>query len=172
MEVMYKTGIFVGKFLPPHIGHLNQIFKCKDMCETLFVIVADSKIRSKQICNDAGIKIISAKTRLKWLKKCTKSVKNIKYLLLDEGMLEAYQDHLENWKNKLNKILKQKVDVWFVDKNYLDISQKYFPEYNFVGFDRSEINISATEIRNNLEENLSKIISPAQKYFRKNFKIN
>lgn len=170
MEYKYKIGLFIGKFLPPHIGHLNQILKSKELCETLFVVVADSKKRSKTICKEAGIKTISAKTRLKWLKKCLKNKKNIKFLLLNEGMLEAFPERIENWKIKLNKILDTKIDVWFVDNKFIDISKQYFPEYNFVGFDRSEINISATEIRNDLENNISNIIFTARKHFEKYLK--
>lgn len=167
MEYEYKTGLFVGKFLPPHIGHLNQILKCKEMCETLFVVVADSKLRSRQICKEANIKTIYAKTRQKCLKKCLKYDKNIKILKLNSGMLENYPDELDVWKQKLKSALKKNIDVWFVDKNYLEISQKFFPEYNFVGFDRSEINISATEIRGNLKNNLKYIILSAKKYLKK-----
>ena len=167
---MKKIGLFVGKFLPVHVGHINQIKKCSNDCDELIVVIADSKKRSKQICKDAGIKTIYAKTRLKWLKKCLKSEKNIKFRKINQGMLEVYPNDLSKWKKKLKRAIKQKIDIWFIDKNYLKISKQYFPEYNFEGFDRSEINISATEIRNNFEENIKYIAEPAKTYFIKNLK--
>lgn len=164
-----KTGIFIGKFLPPHIGHINQIKKCLDYCDELIVIIADSKQRSKTICKNANIKPVYAKTRLKWLKNHFKYNKNkIKFKYLNQGMLESFPDNLNLWKNKLKRLTNNNFDFWFVDNNYLDISKKYFPEYNFIGFDRSEINISASEIRNNLENKNNYIIKEAQKYFLKN----
>ena len=57
-----------------------------------------------------------------------------------------------------------------MDNNYLEISKKYFPEYNFIGFDRNEIRICATEIRNNFNNNLKYIIPEAIKYFKPNKK--
>lgn len=143
----YQIGVFVGKFLPPHLGHTTQIEKCLDFCNTLFVVVADSKKRTKELCNQAQIKEILPKKRLFWLKQHFKNNKNIKFFLLDQGMLEAYPKFLNQWKQKFFNLLPQKPDVWFVDKNFLDISKKCFPELDFIGFDRTEINISATDIR-------------------------
>lgn len=149
----YKIGVFVGKFLPPHLGHTSQIEKCLDYCETLFVVVADSKKRTRELCKESGIPNIFPKTRLLWLKKHFQKNKNIKFFLLDQGMLEAYPNYLDNWKRKFLACIKEKPEVWFVDKNYLEISKKYFPEFEFIGFDRTKINISATDIRNYLNNN-------------------
>jgi HTH-type transcriptional repressor of NAD biosynthesis genes len=160
-----KIGVFIGKFLPPHIGHINQIKKCLDQCDELIVIVADSKKRTKDICKSANIKPIHAKKRLKLIKKHLKSINNIKFKYLNQGMLEAFPDNLVKWKNKLKHLTNNKFDYWFVDNNYLEISKKYFPEFEFIGFDRTEINISASKIRNDLNDKNNYIIKEAQKYF-------
>ena len=158
-----KIGLFIGKFLPPHIGHIAQIKKCASECDTLYVIVADSKKRTREICKNANIKPIYAKKRLKILKKALKSIKNIKFKFMSQGMLESFPDKLDDWKKLLKKTTKNKFDFWFVDNNYLEISKKYFPEYNFIGFDRSEIDISSTKIRNDFDSNLVNIIPEARK---------
>lgn len=174
-----KIGVFIGKFLPPHLGHINQIKKCLEQCDELIVIVADSKKRTKNICKNANIKTVHAKTRLKLIKKHLfnnnqdfkiKYKNKIKFLYINQGMLEAFPDKLNLWKNKLKKITKNKFNYWFVDNNYLEISKKYFPEYNFIGFDRNEIRICATEIRNNFNNNFKFIIPEAIKYFKINKK--
>jgi len=165
-----KIGLFIGKFLPPHIGHAVQIEKCLDGVDILYVVVADSKKRTADICSNAGMKLISLNRRIKWLKKHFRKNKRIKFLKLNQGMLEAYPNDIENWKTKLLKATRGKTKYWFVDNNFIEISRKVFPEYEFIGFDRTKINISATMVRNDLKNNLDNIIKEARDYFKKNLK--
>lgn len=166
-----KIGMFVGKFLPPHMGHLNQILKCSEQCDKLYVVVADSLARSKDICKNAKLATIYPKTRYKWLKNYFKETNKIKVRFLNQGMLEAFPDNLENWKRKILKTTHHSATIWFVDKNYLELSHKFFPEYNFIGFDRTEINISASEIRNNTKLFYNKIMPEAYKHFKNSIKL-
>ena len=142
-----KIGMFIGKFLPPHIGHTSQIDKCHKMVDELYVIIADSEKRTKEICLESGLPIISVDLRASWLKKHFKKYDNIKILTLAEGMLEAYPERFNEWKEKL-------------------ISKKVFPEYEFVGFDRTSVDVSASMVREDLTKNLDKIIIEAKDYFR------
>ena len=165
MKESLKIGMFIGKFLPPHIGHTNQIKKSLSKVDFLYVIVADSKERTNELCKEAGIDPIDITVRANWLKTHFEKDKNIEILTLDQGMLEAFPNELDNWKNKLETLVKNKVKYWFVDNNYLEISKKYFPEYEFIGFDRSEINISASQVRDDLGGNIKYIIPEAKEYF-------
>ncbi len=146
-----KIGMFIGKFLPPHKGHITQILKCADECDKLFVIVADSKQRSKKLCKASGINVIYPKTRYFWMKNYFKNNKKITVKFLNQGMLEAYPKNIDNWKKKLLKVTNHRARIWFIDKNFLSQSKEVFPELEFIGFDRSNINISSKEIRNNPE---------------------
>ena len=49
-----KIGAFPGKFLPPHLGHINTILDCAKKCDELLVIVADSEKRTEKICLSCG----------------------------------------------------------------------------------------------------------------------
>lgn len=170
MRKKKRIGMFVGKFLPPHLGHLNQILECSAQCDKLFVVVADSTERSKQLCKNASIPTIFPKRRYQWLKNYFKTYKNIKVKFLNQGMLEAFPD-TKNWVKKINHITHHLVRVWFVDKNYEELSHKVFPEFEFVGFNRNKINIRAENIRNNLA--LSKTYLPKEALdFVKNFTKN
>ncbi|MBQ8424518.1 MAG: adenylyltransferase/cytidyltransferase family protein [Clostridia bacterium] len=167
MEKRKKVGMFIGKFLPPHIGHTTQIEKCLKFVDVLYVIVADSKKRSKVICKNAGIKTISINRRIYWLKKHFKGNKKIKVLKLNQGMLEAYPNKIDEWKKKLERLVKGRAQYWFVDNEFINISRKVFPEYEFIGFNRKKINISATMVREDLKGNIDYIIKEAKNYFSK-----
>lgn len=157
-----ETGVFIGKFLPLHLGHIKTILKCSKKCKNFFLILADSNERSETLCLQAGLPAILPEIRLGWLNEIFSKNKNIKICRMDEGMLEAFPDKLENWKRELFEITKTKNLTWFVDKNYLDISHKVFPEISFVGFDRTKINISASSIR--LDVNANKKYLPKDVY--------
>lgn len=162
-----KIAMFIGKFLPPHMGHINQILKCEGECDKLYVIVADSVERSKKLCSEASFGTIYPKTRYEWIKKYFKSNKKIKVKLINQGMLEAFPDNLESWKKKVFRATKHTAIIWYVDKNYLDISHKVFPEFEFIGFDRTAINISATNIRKDYIKNRNYVLPEAQVVFDK-----
>lgn len=161
-----KIGMFIGKFLPPHIGHTYQIEKCLKQVDELYVIVADSEERTKEICEQAKISPISTALRQNWLKEHFKNNDKIKFFTLNQGMLEAYPENIDNWKNKLNLLTGGKAKIWFVDKNFLEISKKVFPEYEFIGFDRTNINVSATMVREDFKKNFDYIIPEAKDYFK------
>ena len=161
-----ETGVFIGKFLPLHLGHVKTIFKYSKKCKKFFLILADSNERSASICTEANLPIILPEQRLVWLKKIFGDKKNIQIEKMPKGMLETFPDGLEEWKENLFNITKAKEITWFVDKNYLDISHKVFPEINFVGFDRTKINISASEIRNSISENKKYLPKEVFEYFK------
>lgn len=60
----YKTGCFVGKFLPPHIGHLSVIDKGLRECQNVVVVLAEDPKRSQELCEKAGFPYFSPQKRL------------------------------------------------------------------------------------------------------------
>ena len=78
-----RIGAFVGKFLPPHKGHLDQIEICAEDCDELYIVLADNKYNSKRLCDMANIPYIDAKLRLKWLKEHFAGRKNIHVIYMD-----------------------------------------------------------------------------------------
>ena len=45
-----NVGCFVGKFLPPHIGHLSVIDRMLKECKQVIVVLAEDPEKSKKIC--------------------------------------------------------------------------------------------------------------------------
>ena len=158
-------GAFAGKFLPPHIGHISQIEKSAKECDELYIVVCDNTENSKRLCKQAGLPWITPEMRVNWLREHFKNNKKIKVLLMIEDGIPAFPNGLDIWSKKFKEITNYKVNKKFADETYRELNEKYFPECEFVCFDRTVINISGTEVRNNPKENLDKIIPEARQFF-------
>ena len=162
-----KIGAFPGKFLPPHMGHINTILNCAEKCDKLLVVVADSEKNSRALCQKANIPFIPAKLRIKWLKSHFKNNKNIKVVYMNEDKLGTFPAPMDVWSKAFKKTTKHKVNMKFADETYRTLNELHFPECEFVCFDRQVINISATMIRENPEKYFDYIIPEAKPYFKK-----
>ena len=171
MEETKKIGAFPGKFLPPHLGHVSQIKKSAEYCDELYVVVADNTENSKQLCKKAGIPYISPEQRIAWLKEHFKDNPKIKIVYMSEDHLSSFPAPMEEWSKEFKKVIGKKINVKFADKTYEQLNLKYFPECEFVCFDRTIINISGTKIRENIEKYFDYIIPEAQSFF-KSIKLN
>lgn len=57
-----KIGCIMGKFLPPHRGHLASILLAHSMCDKLYVIVSKNDPLEKDLCKNLK-KVPSAELR-------------------------------------------------------------------------------------------------------------
>ena len=167
MDKIKKIGAFPGKFLPPHIGHVNTIKECAKKCDLLLVVVADSEKNSRRLCGEAKIKYIPAKLRCKWLKQHFKNDKKIKVVYMNEDKLSTFPAPMKEWSDAFKKLTKNKVNMKFADESYRELNEKHFSECEFVCFDRQKINVSGTKIRNNPAKYFDFIIAEAQPFFKK-----
>jgi len=99
----YKIGYTAGVFDLFHIGHLNLLEKCKNMCDYLIVGICDDEyclnIKKK-------IPIFPEKHRLRILKalKCVDMVELVNYEITDNKMLAYEKFHFnvlfsgDDWK--------------------------------------------------------------------------
>lgn len=161
-----KIGAFVGKFLPPHLGHVSQIEKCLSLVDELYVIVAEDPARSAAICKAAGLDPIEGELRVKWLTEHFKDNAKIKVCYFDEGGLKAFPEGLKEWSERFKSKFTN-INVKFADETYRELNEKYFPECQFIAFDRTVIPISATMVRNDLKANFNYIIEEGREYFKK-----
>lgn len=167
---MHKTGVFVGKFLPPHRGHLSQIINSATQCETLYVVVSDNRKATGKICFDARLPLMSADLRVKWLSQELQGFEHIKIALLDETDIFEYPYGWDEWSKKLKSTIKEKIDVIFCgDSEYEDGYNMYFPDAEFKLFDykRERYPISATLIRETPFKYWDYILGSARPFFSK-----
>lgn len=145
---MRKVGCFVGKFLPPHIGHLSVIDNMLRECERVVVVLAENPEKSKKLCQNANFPYFYAEKRLDWMKKHYKNVKNIKFYFLDESGLKSFPEGLGEWSQRFKSVVKEKLTAKYADENYRELNEMYFPECEFVPIDRDKIAVHGTDIRN------------------------
>lgn len=144
----FKNGCFVGKFLPPHIGHLSVIDRALSECEKVTIVLAEDLKHSKTLCEQANFPYFSPKERLEWIRQHYKNYNNINFIFFDEHGIK--KDDLKSWSKKFKEKVKG-IDAKYADESYRYLNEKYFPECTFIPVDRDKINIHGTDIRNNPE---------------------
>ena len=146
---MRKVGCFVGKFLPPHIGHLSVIDRALRECEEVVVVLAEDPKKSKLRCDESNFPYFNAEKRLNWMKKHYKNAKNIKFVFLDESGLKSFPEGLKEWSARFKEVVGTNITAKYADENYRELNEKYFPECEFVPIDRDVIPVHGTDIRTN-----------------------
>ncbi len=144
---MKKIGCFVGKFLPPHIGHLSVIDKAIKECEKVVVVLSEAPIKSINKCKESGFPYFTPAQRISWLKKHYQNNKNIKFIFLDESGLKSFPEGLEEWSKRFKEVVKDKITAKYADESYRQLNEKYFPECEFISIDRDKIAVHGTDIR-------------------------
>ena len=164
------VGMFVGKFLPPHVGHINAIKKASQNCDKLFVVVGGDEKTNLMLCQDAKIPFIDLKTKTKWIENELQGIKNIKIVSFNEDGIPKMPNGWEEWSKRLKILLGEKIDLIFgSEKSYEKEYEKYFPESKYIIQDefRKEISISSTKIRSDPQKYFDYICKSAQSFFDK-----
>ena len=165
MKTKKKIGAFVGKFVPPHSGHIACIDKAAEYCDKLYVVLTNNTRNVKKLCDLANIPYLHPKMRINWLKEHYKNNKKVKVIFMNENKLKAFPAGQQEWSKAFKKLTKHKVNVKFADETYRGLNETYFPECEFVCFDRDPNGISATKIRGNPKKYFDFIIDEAKPFF-------
>ena len=145
---MYQTGVYFGRFCPPHRGHLYQIIRASTQCEKLVVIISDNRIQTEKICREAGLPVITYQLRKQWLAQQVQDMSHIEVRVLDETDIPEYPYGWIAWANRMREVVPEGIDAFFVgDEEYDQPLRSYFPEAAIELFDpsRSRYPISFTK---------------------------
>lgn len=167
---MYQTGVYFGRFCPPHRGHLYQMIEASTKCEKLIVVISDNRMQTEQICREAGLPTITYQLRKQWIAQQVQDMPHIEVRVLDETDIAVYPDGWPQWAERMRQVVPEHIDAFFVgDTDYEQTLQQYFPESSIELFDpaRSRYPISATEIRRDILNNWHYILGPARPFFAK-----
>lgn len=164
-----KIGVFPGKFLPPHRGHLTGIMRAHGLCDKLYVAISERVIEDKLLCEKAGIPYITGRNRFIWLSKELEGM-NIEIKLIDESVCKPFPDGWGDYANLVRESVNEKIDIVFGgETSYIEGHKIHFPEAEYIVLDptRSKWNISATEIRNNIYKHWEYMLGSARPFFTK-----
>lgn len=164
MEKQLKVGMYGGKFIPIHQGHIYCINKALSEVDKLYLVLCYDELRDMKLCLDSKCKQIPIELRYRWVCQIAKQFDNVVPILAKDGSWD------ESTKEILKQIPEQLTHVYFSDKEYVDIfKQQYGNNINCCVVDesRSKFNISATKIRNDPFGNWDMIPNIVKPFFVK-----
>lgn len=167
---MYQTGVYFGRFCPPHRGHLYQMMEASTKCERLIVVISDNRIQTEQLCKEDGLPTITYKLRKQWIAQQVQDIPHVEVRVLDETDIALYPNGWPQWAARMREVVPEPIDAFFVgDTDYEQTLHQYFPESRIELFDpaRTRYPISATAIRKDILNNWHYILGPARPFFAK-----
>jgi HTH-type transcriptional repressor of NAD biosynthesis genes len=152
-------GFVFGKFYPFHIGHQRMIEFALEKGSVTVLVCAEEKEK------------IDGNIRKEWIKETFKNNKNLKVKVFKYDENNFPNTSVSDW--EVSKIWSQVFKEYFKDEDFLVTSEEYgemlsmIMDIDHFMFDenRESIQISASEIRENLFENWNYLPLSVQKYF-------
>jgi len=135
----FNHGLILGKFYPPHLGHLHLIQEGKKKCNHLTVIIAS-------LANE----IIPGWLRLDWLNKLVMDPDIEIIWIEDENPQypEEHPDFWQIWKKSIERVLTSPIDILFTSEVYGEtLSRILGTKHLSIDKERIQFPISATKIR-------------------------
>lgn len=154
-----NKGLVVGKFMPPHKGHLHLIKFAVHNCDQLIIAVCSRP-------NEP----IPGNLRYQWMKELLKSYKNTKIVQVRADLPQAQESSRSVAKTWSKYLLKRFGEIGTIFSS--EIYGNYLAEHmeaNHSLFDpnRKQINVSATQIRKKPFKHWDCIPKIVQPYFVK-----
>lgn len=156
MDKRFKVGMYGGKFLPFHKGHLMCMERAAEMCETLYLLMfigGSDERRAIAVFGDSGdSEYLSVESRISHIKSVVKSYPNVIFKVIDvSGLL--YPDGTENWDAETPLVLDacgQLDAVFGSEPSYAEYFSRAYPTAEYVMIDpkRNICPISGTMVRN------------------------
>ncbi len=151
----YKSGMYGGKFMPFHKGHLLCVDRAASECEKVYLILFINGVQEQEIIETATSddkNLLSIESRIKVIEEVSKLYSNVIPIVID--VLECRtNDNLEDWDKETPLVLEKcgKFDaVYSSEISYGPYFSRAYPYAKHVLVDppRKIVPISATEIRN------------------------
>ncbi|MCX8533293.1 AAA family ATPase [Chryseobacterium luquanense] len=152
-------GFVFGKFYPFHIGHQKMIEFALEKGSVTVLVCAEEKEK------------IDGNIRKEWIKETFKNNKNLKVKVFKYDESNFPNTSVSDW--EVSKIWSEVFKEYFKEEEFLVTSEEYgemlsmIMDIDHFMFDenRESIQISASEIRENLFENWNYLPLSVQKYF-------
>ena len=157
-EKKYKVGMYGGKFMPMHKGHLKCLDTAARECELVYLIMFIGGDQEEQIARDmSGDEDLDIENRLAQCYRAAALYDNVLVEVIDVSNCKL-ADGSEDWDAETPLVLARcgHLDaVYGSEPSYAPYFERAYPDaiYRCLDPERKELNISATMVRNmNKEE--------------------
>ena len=159
----YRHSMVLGKFYPPHKGHLYLIEEAIKHCRRVTVFICTQPSED-----------IDGETRFSWLSKISQSRNwGITLIWVKDELPQTPEEHGDKedfyriWTNVVHS-RQNELDVIFTSESYGDEYAEYLGlKHHLVDLERTKHNVSGTAIRNNPFDNWEHIPIEVKPYFKK-----
>ena len=162
-----KVGVFPGKFLPPHRGHITAILRAHALCDKLYVVISERTVEDGELCRQAAIPYISGVLRQRWLSQELQGL-GIDVLLQNDDAFLPFPQGWGDYAQQLRQTVPQSFNVIFGgEASYRDGHNQFFRgiEYQVLDPQRTQWPISGTEIREQPFQHWDYIAGAARPFF-------
>ncbi len=116
-----RVGMVLGKFLPPHLGHLHLVEFGLEQCERLYVVVGS-----------LAAEPIPGALRWTWMKELCPRAHVLHLTDENPQYPEEHPDFWAIWRRSLTAVLPEPVDVVFASEAYghrlaVELGARFFP---------------------------------------------
>ena len=151
-EKKYKVGMYGGKFMPFHKGHLHCVEIASKQCEKLYVILFHGNDQELEILKTRKEEWLTVKSREEHIKKACEIFDNVEFASIDVTKCKK-EDGSEDWDKETDLVLNVcgHLDaVYGSEPEYADYYSRAYPDavYEIIDVDRSKFPISGTKLRN------------------------
>ncbi|MCB1137545.1 MAG: AAA family ATPase [Leptospiraceae bacterium] len=154
-------GLVLGKFLPPHTGHLHLIREARQKCDLLTVVVGTLKSEP-----------IEGQLRFRWMKELCQGCRVVHLTDENPQYPEEHPEFWNIWKSSLRRMHPEPVDLLFSSELYGDrLASELGAEHRCIDLQRQAVPISGTEIRHRPLRNYRFIPEIVRPYFHKKIVI-
>jgi HTH-type transcriptional regulator, transcriptional repressor of NAD biosynthesis genes len=145
-----KVGMFGGKFLPIHMGHVHAMIRASTMVDELHVMVSyDTEYEKEIYFKNASFLPIPYDIRLRWWTQITKDLPNVHVHAYEEKQTGYFKDWVKG-SLEIKRIIGKQIDVVFSSEHsYTEYFDQLYPTAKHVVVDAERVtyNISATKLR-------------------------
>jgi HTH-type transcriptional regulator, transcriptional repressor of NAD biosynthesis genes len=153
----FATGMILGKFMPPHQGHQYLIEFARERVEQLTVIVGTLESEP-----------IPGRLRYEWVKELYPDVKVQHCTDENPQYPHEHPDFWNIWVKSIRKFIPDGPDLVFTSEDYGDeLARRLGAKHILCDLSRSQVPVSATEIRENPYDNWQFIPAPVRPYYVK-----
>lgn len=160
-EKQHRKGFLLGKFMPPHQGHVHLIEEAGRQVEELTVLVCTIKKEP-----------IPGSLRFAWMKEMFPEHNIVHVTEEVPSYPHEHPDFWLIWEDLLKRYTDPDTEVVFSSEEYGDeVARRLDIEHVLIDKDRTVVPISGTGIRENPLENWDYIPNPVKPYFVKKVAI-